>query len=123
MGETQRITDRSQVSVRITPKAEDEQASLNKAVMGDITTQLANEVHEEAVQLRDKGKVEDAKKLLNGYAQELDQQAASSGVAAAAPIAEQFRADAGKLDDEANWNKNRKVMKATEHKTKTMQSY
>ncbi len=123
MGETKRITDHSQVSVRITPKIEDEQASLNKAVMGDITTQLANEVHEQAVELRDKGQVEDAKKLLNGYATQLDQQAASSGVAAAAPIAKQFRADAGKLDDEADWNKNRKAMKASEHKTKTMQSY
>ncbi len=122
-GEAKRLTDRSQVSVRITPKAADEQASLNKAVMGEITTQLANEVHEEAVQLRDKGQVEDAKKLLNGYAEQLDQQAASSGVAAAAPIAKQFRSDAGKLDDEANWNKNRKAMKAGEHKTKTMQAY
>ncbi len=122
-GETKRSTDRSQVSVRITPKAEDEQASLNPAVMGEITTQLANEVHEEAVRMRDIGQVDEAKKLLNGYATQLDQQAASSGVAAAAPIAKQFRSDADKLGDEANWNKTRKAMKASEHKTKTMQSY
>ena len=123
MGETTRITDRSQVSVRITPKAEDEQASLNPAVMGEITTQLANEVHEEAVRMRDNGQVDQAKKLLNGYAKELDLQGASNGIAAAAPIAKQFRSDAGKLDNEADWNKNRKAMKASEHKTKTMQSY
>jgi Ca-activated chloride channel homolog len=125
MGETKRITDRSHVSVRITPKAEDEHASLNPAVMGDITTQLANEVHEKAVDLRDKGQVDEAKKLLNGYAKELDQQAASgkTAAAAAAPIAKQFRADADKLEDEAEWNKNRKVMRAQEYKSKTMQSY
>lgn len=122
-GETKRSTDRSQVSVRITSKAEDEQASLNPAVMGEITAQLANEVHEEAVRMRDIGQVDEAKKLLNGYATQLDQQAASSGVAAAAPIAKQFRSDADKLGDEANWNKTRKAMKASEHKTKTMQSY
>jgi Ca-activated chloride channel homolog len=122
-GETKRLSDTSHVTIRITPKAADEHASLNPAVMGDIATQLANEVHEEAVRLRDTGKVEDAKKLLNGYAEKLDSQAAESGVAAAAPIAKQFRSDADKLGDDAEWNKNRKAMKATEHKTKTMQSY
>ena len=123
IGESNRITDRSHVSVRMTAKSEDEQASLNKPVMGDITTQLANEVHEQAVQLRDQGKVDDAKKLLNGYAASLDAQAAIPGFAAAAPIAKQFRSDADKLDNEADWNKNRKAMKADEFKAKTMQSY
>ena len=122
-GETRRVTDTSRVSVRITPKADEELASLNKAVMGDITTQLANEVHEEAVTMRDKGRIDDAKKLLNGYAKQLDQQAQSLGIAPAAPIAEQFRADAQKLDSQADWNRNRKAMKASEHKTKTQQSY
>lgn len=73
--------------------------------------------------MRDKGRIDDAKKLLNGYAKQLDQQAQSLGIAPAAPIAEQFRADAQKLDSQADWNRNRKAMKASEHKTKTQQSY
>ena len=123
MGDTKRLSDTSHVSVRITGKAEDEQASLNKDVMGEITTQLANEVHEEAVQLRDKGQIGEAKKLLEGYAVQLDEQSASSGIAPAAPLARQFRDDASKLENEGEWNRTRKAMKAYEYKNKTQQSY
>jgi Ca-activated chloride channel homolog len=64
----QRIIDRTKVSARLTDQPKDEQASLNKTVMGDISVQLANEVHEQAVRLRDSGQIDAAKKLLQGYA-------------------------------------------------------
>lgn len=123
MGGQSRESVRTKVTARITEKAAEEQASLNKEAMGDISTQLANEVHEEAIQLRDEGKVEDAKKLLNGYAASLESFGASSGVAAAAPIAKQFREDAEMLDSDADWNRTRKSMRAYEHKNKVQQSY
>ena len=122
-GAKERSTDKSRVSIRVTGRPADEQASLDKSVMGDITTQLANEVHEEAVKLRDAGNLKDAKQMLDGYAAKLDEQAASMGIAPAAPIAKQFREDAEKLGDEADWNRTRKAMKAYQHKNKTMQSY
>ena len=118
-----RGSEKAHVTARITDKPSEEQASLNKAVMGDISTQLANEVHEQAVIMRDAGKIDEAKTLLGGYAEELDKQAASSGIAAAAPIAQQFRDDAKKLESDGEWNRTRKAMKAYEHKNKVQQAY
>lgn len=122
VGGGSRATEKAHVSARITDRAEDEQASLNKDVMGDISTQLANEVHEKAVQLRDKGDVDAAKQLLEGYASDLDSQAAT-GIAPAAPMAQQFRNDAESLASDQNWNRTRKAMKAYEYKNSTQQSY
>jgi Ca-activated chloride channel family protein len=121
-GGVPRISERTKVSLRLTNEPKEE-ASLNKEVMGDISIQLANEVHEQAVQLRDSGQIDAAKKLLQGYAQQLDAQAANLSIAGAAPMAEQFRSDADKLDSETDWNRTRKAMKAYEYRNKTQQSY
>ncbi len=113
----------SSINVRITDQDDEQKASLNKKVMGDVSTQLATAVQEEAVKLRDAGNVKDAKALLNRYASELDAQASSAGIAAAAPLAKELRADSEQLEDEANWNRNRKAMRAKQYKNKVQQSY
>jgi Ca-activated chloride channel homolog len=122
MGDGKSATLNTTLSVRITDQPEEQKASINKGVMGDVTTQLATGVQEEAVKLRDAGRVKEAKDMLGKYAAELDVQAATTGIPAA-PLAEALRADSAKLDDEGNWNSTRKAMRASQHKARNMQSY
>jgi Ca-activated chloride channel homolog len=122
MGAAKVETVNATARVRVTDKIDDERASLNGRVMGDITTQLANEVHEEATRLRDEGKIAEAKKVLGSYASALTEQAAS-GIAAAAPIAKQFSEDSAKMESDGEWNKTRKAMRAFQYKNKVQQSY
>jgi Ca-activated chloride channel homolog len=123
MGDQKAGRQSASVTIRITDSEPEQKASLDKTIAGDVVTQLATAVQDEAVELRDAGKIGDAKKLLEGYAKELDAQAATSGVSAAAPLAESLRADSSTLDDEENWNRNRKSMRAKAHKNKVQQSY
>lgn len=104
----------------------------DKAVMTQVATQIATETSEKAVELRDKGDVAGAKKLLEGNALYLKEQreALGRGVNAASPAAvgalrdmEKKQAEtAGKLDDD-NWAASRKSMRYEQHKSKVQQRY
>lgn len=97
-------------------------ASVNKAVMADVTTQVATEANEEAVSLRDAGKVEDARRLLEKNAAYLRQKADEYSSEALLDLERKNRAAAKSLTGR-DWKKARKVMRAQQYKSKNQQAY
>jgi Ca-activated chloride channel family protein len=100
-------------------------AGVNKDVVAAVTRQVATARNEEAVALRDKGKLDEARRVLRENADYLNRQAEQLPPASAAPLRELSKRN---LDDEKNlsgseWNKTRKSMRAQQYKDKTQQSY
>ena len=117
---------------RFSGNEKDAEASINKSVMSQVTTQIATETSEKAVELRDKGDILGAKKLLEGNAAYLKDRRNlyGSGASPAAPAAlgaleqlEKKQSDAANNLDADNWGKARKSMRSDQHKSKVQQSY
>ncbi|MGB0084421.1 MAG: VWA domain-containing protein [Rhodomicrobiaceae bacterium] len=99
--------------------------SVNKNVLAGVTTQIATERNEQAVALRDSGKVEEAKRVLQENAAYLKKQAEQLPPSAAAPLnelSERNLNDAENLSSNV-WDRTRKSMRAQQYKDKTQQSY
>lgn len=117
---------------RFSSSEKDAEESVNKSVMSQVTTQIATETSEKAVELRDKGDISGAKKLLEGNAAYLKDRRNFYGLGAspAAPSAlgaleqlEKKQNDAANNLDADNWGKARKAMRSEQHKSKVQQSY
>jgi Ca-activated chloride channel family protein len=130
-GNQRRKTD-ANVRVQLKDDAKAAEASINKQVMSQVTEQVATENSEKAVELRDKGDVAGAKRVLEENASFLRDKRGvlSIGEAAAAPasvealkkLEESNREAANNLDND-NWDKTRKVMRQDQHKSKAQQAY
>lgn len=120
------------VKARFSDDAKEAEASVNKGVMSQVTEQVATENSERAVELRDKGDVTAAKKVLEDNAAYLNRQKGTlSSGAAAAPsssistldkLEEKNREAAANIEGES-WEKTRKVMRQDQHKSKVQQAY
>ena len=117
---------------RYSASEQEAEASIDKAVMSQVATQVATETSERAVELRDKGDVTGARKLLEGNAAYLksarDRYGSGLGAAPAASIGrlnqlEEKQRDAANNLDADRWDKTRKSMRAIEHKSKVQQTY
>lgn len=120
--------------VEATFSADDEliQRSVNKHVMSEVTAQIATEQSEKAVELRDKGDIVGARKVLEENADYLNKSRGrfSSGAAPAPAAAvkeldgleKKSREAASSLDGDA-WDKTRKAMRYDQYKAKNRQSY
>jgi Ca-activated chloride channel homolog len=119
-------------SVRFSKTEKDVEGGINKAVMSQVTAQIATETSEKAVELRDKGDIKGARKVLEDNAAYIkDAYEKYSSGAAPAPTAsigtlneleKQSREAAANLDAD-NWNRTRKAMRYDQHKAKVQQSY
>ena len=101
--------------------------------MSQVTAQIATEKSEKAVELRDKGDIAGARKVLEDNA-DLHQAAPTRATARAPPPApaasiealneleKQSREAASNLDGD-NWNHTRKAMRYDQHKSKVQQAY
>ncbi|MCB1503398.1 MAG: VWA domain-containing protein [Hyphomicrobiaceae bacterium] len=127
---------RKQADVRATGRysasTDEASKSINKSVMTQVTTQIATETSEKAVELRDKGDISGAKKLLEGNATYLkdarEQYGSGAGAAAPASIGalkelEKKQNEAASNLDAQAWEKTRKSMRYDQHKSKMQQSY
>ena len=112
----------AQPKVSYSASISDVRGSINKRVMADVTTQVANEVNEKAVSLRDAGKVDDARGMLEKNAAYLKQKASELGSSALYDLEKKNRADAKSLTG-SNWKKTRKAMRARQHNLKVQQAY
>jgi Ca-activated chloride channel family protein len=125
MATKEKKTLNGDAAVRFTKDESEAKASINGEVMASVARQVATETNEKAVSLRDSGKVDEARKLLKDNADYLDKQAGGLPSAAAAPLRELSKknsADAENLN-EANWERQRKSMRAQQYKDKTQQKY
>ncbi|MFA5899915.1 MAG: VWA domain-containing protein [Hyphomicrobium sp.] len=119
-------------TVRFSSNGKEIDDGLNKPVMSQVTQQIATEKSEKAVELRDKGDVEGARKVLQENADYIKRtrDALSTGalpapqasVSALNDLEQQNREAAGSLDDDA-WGRTRKAMRYDQHKSKVQQAY
>jgi Ca-activated chloride channel family protein len=120
-----RQTVKAEADLRFSTSAEEVKASVDKDVLAAVTTQIATERSEKAVELRDTGKTEEAKRMLRDNAAYLKDQADKLPSAAAAPLkelSEKNTRDAENLNSDV-WDRTRKSMKADQYRNKTQQSY
>jgi Ca-activated chloride channel family protein len=120
-----RQTVKAEADLRFSASAEEVKASVDKDVLAAVTTQIATERSEKAVELRDTGKTEEAKRMLRDNAAYLKEQAEKLPGAAAAPLkelSEKNTRDAENLNSDV-WERTRKSMKADQYRNKTQQSY
>jgi Ca-activated chloride channel family protein len=120
-----RETVKAEAELRFSGSAEEVKASVDQDVLAAVTTQIANERSEKAVELRDSGKTEEAKRMLRDNAAYLKEQAGKLPRGAAAPLnemSEKNTRDAENLNSDV-WERTRKTMKADQYRNKTQQSY
>lgn len=117
------------VKAEIASNSAEVEASIDREVMSSVTIQIATEESERAVILRDKGQVEEAKKvleknaaILKQRAQELtpkDQDARTTNLGR---LSEKYEQDAKRITNQ-DWDRNRKALRADQLREKNQQSY
>lgn len=112
-----------QAAINVTKSTQEAEASVDKDVMAAVATQTAVERNEQAVSLRDKGRVEEARKVLQNNAAYLDREAKRLGAASLSKMKEKALQDAGNLTKPGEWNRTRKAMRRDQYRSKTQQSY
>ena len=95
----------------------------DNAVMADTVKQIANEISKEAVLLRDSGRVQEARDKLEEGASYLHKNAQQLNAPALQSLSTEFEQDAAEVDDEATWNRTRKLLKKKQHSVDTQQRY
>ena len=115
-------TNENTLETTITASEADWQNSANKTVMSSVSKQIAIKENERAVKLRDKGKIKEARKVLNDNAVYLKEQSKRYDAPELEVLSESNSKDAQNLDAR-NWQKSRKLMRARQYKGKTQQSY
>lgn len=125
MKQKTRLKMKQQASARFTNSEAEAKSSINKRVMSSVIEQIATERNERAVTLRDKGKIKEAKKVLEDNAAYLQEEAQNLG-GSFAPVlndlATKNQKDSQNLEGK-NWTASRKEMRARQYKQKTQQSY
>ena len=76
-----------------------------------------------AIQLRDEGRVGEARELLEKNAEFLSEEAEELDSEELKGLSASSGADASVIEDEAEWNANRKRMKAENYEVQSQQSY
>jgi Ca-activated chloride channel family protein len=127
-----RSEKQASVRARLSDDEKDVEASINKGVLAQVTAQIATEQNEKAVELRDKGDVSGARKMLQDNAAYIKQsrEVYSTGSAAAPTASVDVLSDLEAKNEEASknldgdaWNKTRKAMRYDQHKAKVQQKY
>ncbi len=108
---------------RFSQSEEQVKAAVDKETYQSAVEQVVNEMSREAVQKRDQGDISAAKKILEAGASYLR---SNADTLAAPELLEQeaeVLQDAEELDDESQWNRKRKELKARQYKRATQQTY
>lgn len=120
---TQKSRTKSQmVRISRSPDQAKTQGSVNNAVMASALELVVLENSDQAVKLRDAGRSDDAKKLLEENASRSAQAAKQYQSPALNSLAKELSANAKKLDG-AEWNKTRKSMANDKFTRENQQSY
>lgn len=113
-----RDLDAQTVTARFSDRATDRDASIDKTVMRDVTVHEARAANDEAVKLRDQGRVEDARRKFEDNAKVIEEKAKQRGVAGDASVQSQSSAAkaaaAPSAASPAEWERQRKVIKENE---------
>ncbi len=97
--------------------------STNVEVMEKAVEQVSIDTNQQAIQLRDEGKIGEAKSLLEKNTEYLKEKADSFNSSKIRKLEAESKKDAEELEDEAEWNKKRKSLKERNYKRSKQQSY
>ncbi len=92
-------------------------------VMTATVEQVANQMSKDAVQLRDEGKVKEARSKLEESAAYVQSNAQRYRSQALQDLSAEITEEADDLEDEASWNRTRKALRKKQYKVDTQQSY
>jgi len=123
LGTNEQNALRGQAQAKVTASREEVAANENKKVVSEFVMQEAAVVNQQAVQLNDQGRVEEARELLKGNIQRLDEVAQQEDMPAEAKEKlQRFSAD-NQADSEAldssSWGGRRKSMRDVQYKIET----
>jgi hypothetical protein len=118
----QTATLEDSVTLTFSDEAEKIEASRDKDVLSAATMQIATARSEQAVKLRDSGRIDEARKLLEDNAAYLKEQARALAALALEGMAEEQARDAEAITS-GDWVRQRKDMRSRQYKGKTQQSY
>ncbi len=122
MKSKEKQSHQSSVQAKLVDDEKDWEASANKSVMTSVATQIAVIENERAVKLRDAGKVEEARGILNSNAAYLKSAADKYGSKKLKSMSDDNETEADNLDGR-NWAATRKLMRSRQHQGKTQQKY
>ncbi len=112
-----------EVGISFTSAPEVVEARQDRKTLADAVLQIATIKNEEALQLRDEGKVEEAQAILQENAHFLSAAADSYGEAELEEYAQENMESAQVIEDDAVWDQQKKSMRASQHGNKIQQSY
>jgi Ca-activated chloride channel homolog len=110
-------------SVRFTRSESVVETAKDAPTIVEAVKQIATETAEQAIQLRDEGRVGEARELLEKNAEFLSEEAEELDSEELKGLSASSGADASVIEDEAEWNANRKRMKAENYEVQSQQSY
>jgi len=123
LGTNEQNALRGQAQAKVTASREEVAANENKKVVSEFVMQEAAVVNQQAVQLRDEGRVEEARELLKGNIQRLDKVAQQEDMPAEAKQQlQRFSADNAKDSESlesSSWGGRRKSMRDVQYKIET----
>jgi Ca-activated chloride channel family protein len=110
------------ISLSFTNSAQQVEEQTNKEVMIAVVEQQAVEKNEQAVKLRDEGKIQEAQQVLMNNARVLKEEAAKYKSKKLQNLGTSNKIDAENLDEQS-WNRQRKFMIREQYRSKTQQNY
>ena len=114
---------RGSVAVTFSGSEDVVEESADAEVMADTVSQIANEMSKRALELRDEGRVEEARRQLKDSAAYLRSNAAQYRSDKLEQLGAEFEQDAEGLDDQADWNRQRKELKKKQYTLEKQQRY
>ncbi|MBT3274091.1 MAG: VWA domain-containing protein [Spirochaetales bacterium] len=121
---TQRVDRlRNEIGVQFTTNQPTVEENMDKAAMVSAVMQIAAERSEEAVILRDAGRVQEAKAAVQANSQFLQSNAATLDSDELAGYGETMAEDAESIESEEEWNATRKKMVDDQYEKSSQQSY
>ncbi len=110
-------------NVKFTRSRETAEINVDRETMEAAVLQVATEKNEQAVQLRDEGKIDEAKKILENNAEYLKANAAALGSEVLEDYGAMNEQDASTLESEEEWKAGRKKMRDQQFENRSQQSY
>jgi len=111
------------VSAEFTASQERVEENVDRPAMTAAILQLATERSEEAVRLRDEGRIDEAQEALQANSIFLQEQAEALDSDELAGYGAAMAASAATVEDDAEWNSTRKQMVDDQYENKSQQSY
>ncbi|MBS1197285.1 MAG: hypothetical protein H6R18_1070 [Proteobacteria bacterium] len=110
------------VELSYTDSAEKVAVAMDKKVMKSAVEQVSNVMSKQALKLRDEGKTDEAKKVLNENAAYVQDQAVKLDAPELKKLEEETRQNAASIGS-GDWNAKRKSMKEQQYRKDTQQKY